>query len=154
MMPSPRLVEFVRAWEGCSLVPYADVAGKCTIGVGHLVLPGESTDPITEHEAMAMLEKDLDRVGNKVANMLLVDLDQCRFDALCSFAFNLGTQALRDSTLLRLVNMGQYAAAGYEFPKWDKAHVNGVLQAVGGLHARRVAERAMWDVGDYDGRPQ
>lgn len=153
LRPSAPLTWFVRAWEGCILSPYFDVAGKCTIGVGHLMKDEDSRDPITEEQATALLESDLSHVGSQVLAMATVPLLQYQFDALCDFAFNLGTHALNDSTLLRLVNLGQFGAAGYEFPKWSHAHINGVSQVVEGLMRRRAAERAMFERADYAGRP-
>jgi len=63
-------------------------------------------------------------------------MSQGIFDSLCDFTFNLGIGSLEHSTLLKLLNTGQYLAAAAEFDKWD--HAGG--KEVAGLLRRRQAE--------------
>ena len=78
---------------------------------------------------------------------------QWEVDALTSFAFNLGVQALSNSTLLWYYNGGMVPEAAAQFLRWDKMRVGGELVVSNGLHKRRVAEAAMFSLGDYSGRP-
>jgi GH24 family phage-related lysozyme (muramidase) len=65
-----------------------------------------------------------------------VALTQGEFDALVDFTFNLGSGNLQSSTLLKLVNEGQFETAAKEFEKWDLAGG----KVVAGLLRRRKAE--------------
>jgi lysozyme len=68
-------------------------------------------------------------------------LNQNQFDALVSFAFNVGDGAFRSSTLLRLLNQGQYDQVPAQLRRWnmDNGHV------VQGLINRRNKEIALWN---------
>jgi len=157
---SDALIDFMRAWEGCKLVPSGDplVPGVVDVGYGHVLQPGEAHRAITHAEAMELLEWDLTIRSEAVDRMVEVDVEQCQHDALVSFAFNVGIdddddtkpEGLGDSTLLRCVNAGDFVAAAAEFGKWVRA---GGRDAVPGLVKRRAAERAMFVNGDYSGRP-
>ena len=70
-------------------------------------------------------------------------LNQGQYDSLCSFVFNLGAGALKGSTLLRMLNAGQYDAAADQFLRWNQA--GGVVLA--GLTKRRISERMMFLTG-------
>ena len=74
-----------------------------------------------------------------------VPLNQAQFDALVSFAFNLGAGALETSTLLKKLNAGKYAAVPQEFEKWVKAGG----KTLPGLVRRRTAEAQLFEKGVY-----
>jgi lysozyme len=65
--------------------------------------------------------------------------------ALVSFVFNIGETALRTSTLLRLLNAGDYASVPNQLLRWNKEHVNGVLIANEGLTNCSKAEITLWN---------
>lgn len=124
--------------EGEVLHAYRDQAGVLTIGVGHVVKKGESfPGTITKEESRELLRKDVKIAEDAVNNSVKVSLTQDQFDALVSFTFNVGGGALKKSTLLRLLNAGDYQGAADQFPKWRVAGGK-VLQ---GLVNRRQAER-------------
>ena len=128
--------DFIARWEGMELQVYKDSAGLDTIGVGHLVRASEDfSEGITETEALAILEADMHEAIQCDQNVD-VDLDDAQAAALCSFCFNLGCKAFNGSTLLRLLNQGNYRAAALQFGRWD--HAGGVR--VKGLTNRRAAE--------------
>lgn len=136
-------VKFVGNFEGCRLHSYQDIVGVWTIGYGHIngVKRG---DVWTQAKADATLTSELQAFGNQVGKLLKVVVNQNQFDALTSFAYNLGSQALASSTLLQHVNAKQFDKAADEFLKWNKARVNGVLQPVQGLTNRRTDERTLF----------
>ncbi len=140
MKTSPRGIALIKEFEGYSARPYDDVAGKATIGYGHLIRPGEHFGALTEPEANALLQTDLHQAEQAVNDLVTVALAQNEFDALVSFAFNLGRNALRDSTLLRMINAGSFEAAADQFLRWD--HASG--KVVPGLTRRRQAERRLF----------
>lgn len=131
-------LQLTEQFEGCRREAYQDSVGKWTIGYGHTagVQPG---DTCTMEEAEAMLAADTawaETFVNKMTSS--VQLTQGEFDALVDFTFNLGSGNFSHSTLLALVNQGNFQAAHDEFQKWDKAGG----QVVAGLLRRRLAEAA------------
>lgn len=123
--------------RGVSHVPYQDQAGKWTIGYGHLIQPWESFTSIGEADALALRQADLRIAEDAVNSAVSVSLTQPMFDALVDLVFNIGVGAFRNSTLLRLLNAGDYAGARDQFYAWDKVTINGVRQVSAGLAARR-----------------
>lgn len=130
-------VKMTEQFEGCKLCAYQDQVGVWTIGYGHTlgVQPGQC---ITLLQAETFLLQDMNRAVKYVNMLVKVTITQGEFDALVDFAFNVGCGALAGSTLLKLLNHGDYAGAAAEFDKWD--HAAG--QVVAGLLRRRQAETA------------
>ena len=139
MVISANGIEFIKQWEGCRLTSYQDGGGVWTIGTGHTkgVKQGQV---ITQEQADGFLAEDLQPVEETLNSYVTVGITQNQYDALCSFTFNLGSAALEGSTLLTLLNQGNYQGAADEFPKW--CHDN--VQLVQGLLNRRNAERALF----------
>lgn len=140
------------AHEGVRLKLYNDPVGHATIGVGHLVHLGPIDGRASEHEfsagiseaqALQLLNADLSEFAAALARMVKVELTQGMVDALLSFAFNLGSGALAKSTLLRLLNVGDYAGASRQFARWTKAGG----KVLPGLVTRRADEARAFLVG-------
>ena len=141
MTPSGDCVNLVKQFEGCRLVGYADITGVPTIGYGHTGPEVRVGDTIDQRKADAYLLKDLTRASEGVNQALGGYMaTQNEFDALVSFAYNLGINALRNSTLLRKFVAGDTQGAADEFLKWD--HAGG--KVVAGLTRRRAAERDLF----------
>lgn len=123
-------------FEGCRLEAYQDQGGVWTIGYGHTagVKPGDKCDP---YEALSYLIEDVQQAESIVKKYVTVSLSQGEFDALVDFVFNLGMYEFINSTLLRLLNTGDYTEAANQFDLWD--HCGG--KVVAGLLRRREAER-------------
>jgi lysozyme len=134
-------LQLIKNSEGFVGHVYLDVAGKPTVGYGHLIKAGEDfSGGVTEEQATEVLQKDLTWAENAVTAAVRVPLTQNQFDALVDFTFNLGAGAFRGSTLLKLVNQSKMDEAADEFPKWVNA--GGKVQP--GLVTRRQAERDLW----------
>lgn len=133
-------INLIKQFEGCVLHTYKDPTGVFTIGYGH-TRGVKDGDKITQTEANNLLKGDLKTFSNGVTNLVKVSLNQNQFDALVSFAYNLGLGNLESSTLLSKLNHGDYAGASNEFPKW--VHAGGVV--LNGLVKRRKAEQALFD---------
>jgi lysozyme len=136
-------LDLIKQFEGFEAKAYRCPAGILTIGYGSTgshVKPGMC---ITEAEAVALLDKDLDRFENAVSQMAPKST-QWQYDALVSFAYNVGVGALKGSTLLSLHNAGDYSGASAQFVRWNKARVNGVLKPLNGLTRRRMAEADLY----------
>jgi lysozyme len=138
--------DLIKEFEGLSLKPYKCSAGVPTIGYGSTYYENGtrvqmSDAPITKQRAEQLLQHTADRVASKVANLIKKPVTQNQFNALVSFAFNLGVRALQNSTLLRLVNINPNDAnIAKEFLKWNKAGG----KVVQGLTNRRIKESALY----------
>lgn len=130
----------IKAYEGLRLEAYPDpgTGGEpWTIGYGHTggVRKGQV---ISVSDAEQLLSMDLERFERAVSRLITVALAQNEFDALVSFAFNVGIGALEDSTLRKRLNAGEPKAKVFkeELPRWNKGG-SGVME---GLVRRRAAE--------------
>jgi lysozyme len=132
--------KLLTAFEGCELTAYDDGGGVCTIGYGHT---GDDVYPeltISQTEAEKLLSGDLEKFESYVEDAVEVQLNDNQFSALVCFCFNVGPGGFGGSTLLRLLNNGNYQGAANQFPRWNK--VNGEPWL--GLTRRRLAERALF----------
>lgn len=142
MKTSDKGLELIKRYEGCVLKAYKCPAGVWTIGYGHTktARPGMK---ITLRVAQELLQSDLQVFEEAVNSLVDIDVTQNEFDALVSFTYNVGSGALRQSTLLRVLNEGYKIKAANEFLKWTKA----AGRTLPGLVARRSAERMLF-LGD------
>lgn len=147
MQTSEKGIKNIKDFEGCSLTAYPDPGtggAPWTIGYGwtHPV-EGKPIKPgmtIKQETADRLLKTGLVSYENDVLKMAKVKLTQGQFDALVSFAYNVGSRALSTSTLLRKLNDGDVKGAADEFLRWNKAGG----KVLNGLTRRREAERALF----------
>ena len=144
----------ITEFEGCRLKIYKDIAGKDTIGIGHLLTPREKQEGvfaagITKERAIEILVSDVARILAAVCKSIVVRLKQHELDVLCSFTFNEGTHALATSTLAACLNRGEREKVPAELLRWDKytEEKTGKLVASAGLAMRRQAEGRIWTSG-------
>jgi lysozyme len=140
MTPSKQARDIIADFEGCKLSAYLCPANVPTIGYGR-TSNVKMGDTCTQEQADAWLQEELDHFGSGVAEMIKVEVNQNQFDALVSFAYNVGLGALKGSTLLRLLNQGKHSECGEQFLRWNKA--GGKVLA--GLIRRRIAEKVMFE---------
>lgn len=142
MVYSKNGLHLTEGFEQCRLLAYPDVGGVWTIAFGHTagVYRGMTC---TKLQAIQWLLDDLRNSESFVNRVVTVVLTQDEFDALVDFVFNVGSGRFLNSTLLRLLNLGNYLGAANEFDKWD--HVAG--KVVGGLLRRRKIETAEFERG-------
>jgi lysozyme len=141
MKTSQRGIDFIKSFEGFSPTIYKCPAGLDTIGFGHVVKKGEKFDKLTESQATDLLANDLIYYESKVLGLVDVPISQGQMDALVSFAYNAGPNALANSTLLKLLNAGKSIVdVSNEFLKWNKV----AGKPLAGLTRRREAERDMF----------
>lgn len=133
-------LKLIKEFEGFRSSPYYDVAGKLTIGYGHLIKAGESFSFISESKAQELLAKDTAEAVSAVENLVDVPLSANQKAALVSFVFNVGTGNFANSTMLKLLNGGDYAAAAMQFDRWVLA--GGKVSQ--GLANRRAKEKALF----------
>ncbi|MGV4173944.1 lysozyme [Citrobacter freundii] len=134
---SPEGLALIADLEGCRLRPYQCSAGVWTSGIGHTAGVAPRRD-ITEREAAANLVADVLNTERRLAVCAPVKMPQPVYDALVSFAFNVGTGAACRSTLVGFINRQQWTQACEQLSRW--VYVNGVKNR--GLENRRERERA------------
>ena len=129
----------IKQYEGCRLAAYRCAAGVWTIGYGHTA-GVHSGMTITQAQADAYLQQDIAKFEGYVNNPAYIpiteQLNQNQFDALVSFAFNLGAGNLRK--LCKGRTAAQIAQAMTQYCK-----ANGKVLA--GLRRRRAAEQALFN---------
>lgn len=129
----------IKQYEGCRLAAYRCAAGVWTIGYGHTA-GVHSGMTITQARADAYLQQDIAKFEGYVNNPAYVpitaNLNQNQFDALVSFAFNLGAGNLRK--LCKGRTAAQIARA---MPSYNKA----AGKVLAGLTRRRKAEQALFN---------
>ena len=104
MKISEKGINFIINEEGEKLKAYICPAGVLTIGVGHTgkdVVPGMI---ITKEHSRELLKNDLKHFENAVEAYVKISLKQHEYDSLISFAFNVGAEAFKKSTLLKKIN--------------------------------------------------
>tara|TARA_R100000234_G_C4943136_1_gene153823 strand:+ start:364 stop:792 length:429 start_codon:yes stop_codon:yes gene_type:complete len=132
-------IDLIKHFEGCELNAYKCPAGVWTIGYGHIKGVSEGMS-ITQEQAEQMLLDELKEYENYINELVVVDLSQNQFDALVSWVYNLGPANLQSSTLLKVLNSGDYSGVPAQIERWNKAGGK-VLE---GLIRRREAESALF----------
>lgn len=145
---SNEIVRFIKNHEGLRLTSYVCPGGKLTIGYGHTGPEVRGGLTITRAEAEELLHQDMKSRALEIQRMVRVPLKQHQMEALLSLVFNIGVGAFKGSSLLRLLNLGQYQTVPHQIKRWDRATVNGKLTRLPGLTKRRAAEVDFWN-GEY-----
>lgn len=139
-------LSIIKKHEGLRLEPYLCPAKIPTIGYGNTYYEDGTKvtlkDPkITEERAEELLRVILKRYEDGVDRYVQVEINQNQFDALVSFAYNVGLGALQKSTLLRKINNDPCDEnISYQFSRWNKA-AGKVLK---GLTKRRKEEAELY----------
>lgn len=137
-------VTLVKEFESFEAEAYTCPAGKLTIGYGHVILPDEGhlkSKKLSEAEADELLKLDLSIAEAAVEKYITVPLTGNQFAALSSFTFNLGTGNLRNSTLRRKLNEGDYNSVARQLDRW--VYAGG--KRLRGLARRRTAEGKLFN---------
>ena len=155
MKSSQHLKNLLEQWEGLSQEVYLDTGARPTIGIGHLLTQSERSsgkitigdqvlkfsDWLSVDQCRKLLEQDLKVPEQTVNGLVFAELNQNQFDALVSFTYNLGAEAFKNSTLLKMLNAGLYSQVPGQLRRW--VHDSG--KVVQGLVNRREKEIALWN---------
>lgn len=169
-IPSENCLNLIKGFENCYLNAYqgkADRSGVITIGWGTVLFPDghkpKLGDKITQAQADTYLNWEVNQKA-KVVNEYIEDapVTQSMFDALVSFAYNLGLGSLEESTLLKKLkvnpndstiydytiddNTGYGVEGSCEFLKW--VYSNGTV--VDGLRRRRTSEAHLYKTNELN----
>ena len=145
MKTSPRGIALIQEFEGFSPVAYRDPVGIWTIGYGFIEGVKEG-DRITKEQGAARLRRELVKYEQAVIQATGGIASQNEFDALVSFAFNVGVDALKKSSVIKAHRRGDKQAAARAFGLWNKA--GGKVWP--GLTRRRSAEGSRYLEPDPD----
>ena len=143
---SQRGLDLIKQFEGLKLKPYLCPANIATIGFGNTYYPDGTkvklTDPaITSQKAEELLKFLVQSYEKGVDSFCRDDINQNQFDALTSFAYNVGLGNLQKSTLIKKVNLNPAdPSIRLEFMKWNK----GAGKVLAGLTRRRQAEADLY----------
>jgi lysozyme len=145
MNVSQKGIDLIKSFEGFRSKMYLDSAGLPTIGYGTLIDSEKEkhlmTATIDEDTAERFLRFDVEKAVARMQPIIKSVLNQNQYDALVSFAYNVGVTALRKSTLLAKVNANPNdATIRNEFLKWSNAGG----KRVQGLYNRRVKEAELY----------
>jgi len=137
-------LELIKKFEGCETSAYQDSVGVWTIGFGH-TKGVEEGQTCSIEDAESMLADEMDEYEGYINNMVKVDLQQHEFDALVAWVYNLGPTNLGESTMLKVLNGGQFDRVPDEMNRWTRAGGE-ILE---GLVRRRQAESLMFQNLDW-----
>ena len=141
MRISDKGFQLIKDFEGCELKAYQCAAGVWTIGYGHTKDVQEG-DICSLEKAEHLLQRELEEEYEKYINELVtVPMNQCQFDALVSWVYNLGPANLKKSSMLRVLNEGKYEEVPAQIKRWNKAGG----KVLDGLIRRREAEAEMFE---------
>ena len=138
-------LELIKEFEGFSANAYLCPAKIPTIGYGNTFYSDgrkvKLGEQISKTDALELLEKIVNKdFADKIFPAIKVPVAQNQFDAMVSLAYNIGTGSFLKSTLLKKVNANDFAGAGEEFLRWNKANGKEVL----GLTKRREREKQLF----------
>ena len=145
---------------------YTCQAGHQTIGVGHkitaheletglLLIDGLAVrwiDGLNAEQIDGLMRADLAAAEWTVESCVTVPLTENQFAALVSLCFNIGAQAFKNSSVVRVLNQGNYDLVPGFIRLWNKVtvrvvDVDGIKQikkVSKGLVNRREAEIKLW----------
>lgn len=146
-------LDLLTAFEGFSSTCYKDSVGVWTIGYGHACqsssddLPQYGVECTSGHCSGTLSEKDAEQVLNDdvasfvscVRNAVRVDVTQNMFDAMVSFAFNIGCSGFQSSTFVSELNQNKITdkEGQYQLTRWHSGCIEG-------LERRRFTESQLF----------
>ena len=166
MKVSPECLKMIKHHEGVRTRPYRCPALLWSVGIGHVIDPNHIRVKFDERknlpipdgwdrvlsmaEVDAILMQDLAGFERGVLRLCHQNLTQGRFDALVSFAFNVGLGNLQRSTIRMKHNRGDFKGAAEGFMAWTKAGG----KELPGLVKRRKDESALYSTQESDSSTQ
>ena len=139
-------ISLIKSFEGCELTAYRCSANVPTIGFGHTAGVSDG-DTCTQEEAENMLAEALEEFEDYVKNYVESELQQNEFDALVAWTYNLGPANLKESTMLKELNSGNFEEVPRQMKRWNRAGG----EVLDGLIRRREAESRLFKGEAWEG---
>jgi GH24 family phage-related lysozyme (muramidase) len=136
-------IELIESFEGFRAKSARLPKGNFTIGFGH-TLTARDGMVVSREQAEELLRWDLGPIEDFVRQNCLTSLTQNQFDAIVSFAFNIGIENFKTSEVLRHLNKGEPISAAIAMSAWRRSHINGLQIVVDALVRRRAMEAALF----------
>lgn len=148
----PFALGLVKDFEGWVAQAYDDPAGYCTIGYGHLISKSRCAEldlgvfsrPLTKEAGTKLLLEDTVTSRRAIQSLVKRKLNDQQFGALSSFVFNVGKEKFAGSTMLKMIQVGDFGGAAKEFHRWVKITKDGKSIVLEGLAVRRNCEAALF----------
>ncbi|KCZ84234.1 putative lysozyme [Hyphomonas adhaerens MHS-3] len=137
-------VELIKSFEGFRARATRLPDGSWIVGFGHTAGAREGLRVTRADAELVLRHHDLKPIEDLIGQRVLTPLTQNEFDALVSFAFNIGPQAFLESNVLALLNSGERLQAAEGMTAWRKAQVDDEVRVVDALVRRRAAEKALF----------
>jgi lysozyme len=136
-------IELIKRFEGYRRTAAQLPDGRWTIGHGHTLTARQGAQ-VSPDDAEALLLYDLIAISHALNEAVYTPLIQNQFDALASFAFNIGLDNFHRSGVLRRLNEGAPVMAACAMELWRKADVGGERIVIDALVRRRASEKALF----------
>lgn len=136
-------IDLIKKYEGFRPHAYQDSVGVWTIGYGTTRINGQPVKAgmtITEDQALQLVQQEVNKLWSQIEQISRVNLNQNQMNALVDFAYNLGFNALKTSTLMKYINQSKFDQAANEFTRW--VYADG--KVLPGLVKRREAEKQLF----------
>lgn len=131
-------ISLIQKWEGCRLLAYRPLpTDKWTVGWGATGPDITEGTRWTQEQADADLANRVSLLVSEVSNLITYGVFSYELGACVSLAYNIGVDAFKDSTLLKMLNKGDLEGAAEQFPRWDRSGG----KVVPGLLNRREDEK-------------
>ncbi len=137
-------IELIKSFEGFRARAARLPTGTWLIGYGHTRSARAGLQVSRQDADLVLRHADLPPVERFISDVVLTPLSQNEFDALVSFAWNIGETAFAGSDVLAELNSGDRLAAASAMLLWRRGRVDGQLKVIDGLVRRRVAEMALF----------
>ena len=135
-------LRLIKAYEGYASNGHAMRGDRKLVGYGRVTR--DLSLKLSESEAEALLLEDLSEIENLVNTNVFAAMNQSQFDALCSLAYSIGTEAFLKSDVLHALNRGEIIGAANAFDGWRLGNIDGHIYVVDALVRRRTAEKALF----------
>lgn len=140
---SKAAITLIKRFEGYRRKAAQLPDGRWTIGHGHTLTARQGAE-VAEDDAEALLIYDLIAVAHALNEQVYIPLSQNQFDALCSFAFNIGLDNFGASGVLKRLNEGALVQAACAMELWRKAEFAGERIVIDAMVRRRAAEKLLF----------
>lgn len=144
MKTSKKGLELIKSFEGFRARSVQLPNGTWVIGFGHTKAARAGLKVDKDDAELILRFRDLAPIEALLRERVLCPLTQNEFDALVSFAFNIGEDAFLASDVLSHLNRGDRLSAAEAMTPWRKGEVDGALMVVDALVRRRAAEKALF----------